>query len=78
MKKIILLFITFFCLQTQAQCWKQIDGGGYFVLGIKDDGTLWGWGKNYNGVIGDSPEDTQQPFQISPDADWDFVTARYW
>lgn len=32
--------------------WASISAGNYFVMGIKTDGTLWGWGINYSGNLG--------------------------
>jgi alpha-tubulin suppressor-like RCC1 family protein len=34
--------------------WKQVAGGGYFTAAIKTDGTLWTWGRNYYGQLGDN------------------------
>ena len=34
--------------------WKQIDCGVYYTVGIKNDGTLWTWGINGNGQLGDN------------------------
>jgi len=34
--------------------WKQVDCGGYHTAAIKTDGTLWGWGTNQFGAIGDN------------------------
>jgi alpha-tubulin suppressor-like RCC1 family protein len=34
--------------------WKQVACGGYHTAAIKTDGTLWTWGRNYGGQIGDN------------------------
>ena len=34
--------------------WKQVAGGGYFTAAIKTDGTLWMWGRNLEGELGDN------------------------
>jgi alpha-tubulin suppressor-like RCC1 family protein len=35
--------------------WKQVSGGGYFhTVAIKTDGTLWTWGRNSYGQLGDN------------------------
>ena len=33
--------------------WKQVSAGGYLVAAIKTDGTLWTWGANWFGQLGD-------------------------
>ena len=34
--------------------WKQVSCGGYFTAAIKTDGTLWTWGNNGSGQLGDN------------------------
>jgi alpha-tubulin suppressor-like RCC1 family protein len=34
--------------------WKQVDGGFYHTAAIKTDGTLWTWGYNLTGQLGDN------------------------
>ncbi|MGE5328107.1 MAG: Calx-beta domain-containing protein [Deltaproteobacteria bacterium] len=33
---------------------KQIAGGGYHTVALKTDGTVWTWGRNNNGQLGDN------------------------
>ncbi len=34
--------------------WKQLSAGGYHTAAIKTDGTLWTWGRNAYGELGDN------------------------
>ena len=34
--------------------WKQVACGGYYTAAIKTDGTLWTWGNNDSGQLGDN------------------------
>ena len=34
--------------------WKQVAGGGEYTAAIKTDGTLWTWGLNTSGQLGDN------------------------
>jgi alpha-tubulin suppressor-like RCC1 family protein len=56
MKKYLLSFLLF-SLLTQAQCWVQISYGknfdGFRSLGIQSNGSLWAWGLNHKGQLGD-------------------------
>lgn len=78
MKKLLLTTLGLLCLTgMNAQCWEQIDAGGAVVLGIKEDGTLWGWGHSISGQLG-SPDFefyTPVPVQIGQDSDWAFISV---
>jgi alpha-tubulin suppressor-like RCC1 family protein len=34
--------------------WCQISAGGYFSLGVRQNGTAWAWGRNCSGQLGDN------------------------
>jgi len=59
-----------------AQCWKTVSGGGGHTLAIKIDGTLWAWGWNEYGQVGDgSFTNKPYPIKIGTATDWKIVSA---
>jgi alpha-tubulin suppressor-like RCC1 family protein len=40
--------------------WKQVSGGGSHSAAVRTDGTLWCWGKNDNGQLGDGTTGTNR------------------
>ena len=59
-----------------AQCFKKIVAGQDFFLAISQDGTLWAWGENGSGQLGDgTTTDRTTPVQISTAANWAFIAA---
>lgn len=67
----LLLMCIFFGLGAQAQCWQSIETGYNYSMAIKSDGTLWAWGSNDGGQLGDGTYTTRyHPVQIGSDADW--------
>jgi hypothetical protein len=54
---------------------SEMTGFGHFH-GVKLDGTLWGWGKNQYGCLGDGTAiDRTDPVQIGLDSNWTIVTG---
>ena len=77
MKKIIVLLIAVFnLLNVNAQCWTKISPGAQHSLAIKSDGTLWGWGANYSGQLGDGTNINKNiPVQIGSANNWAIIAA---
>jgi alpha-tubulin suppressor-like RCC1 family protein len=57
--------------QGTAGCWKMVSAGLYHAAAIKEDGTLWSWGRNVNGELGDGTNLIKNyPVQTSLSNDW--------
>lgn len=56
--------------------WKSIAAGSFFSLAVKTDGTLWAWGYNGHGQLGDNTLTNRfVPKQIGTSTDWADVAA---
>ncbi len=77
MKKITLLLVFILGFQnSQAQCWQSVSVGYSHVTAIANNGTLWTWGMNHFGQLGDGTQLTRTtPIQIGTDTDWKTVSA---
>jgi alpha-tubulin suppressor-like RCC1 family protein len=54
--------------------WKSIELGRLHGMAIKENGTLWGWGKNEYGEVGTGNfVEVNVPIQIGSDNDWQKV-----
>jgi alpha-tubulin suppressor-like RCC1 family protein len=63
---------------TQISTGHQLVGGGGRRPphhGVRTDGTLWGWGSNAEGQLGDGNGDAISPVQIGTGANWVTVSA---
>lgn len=59
-----------------SQNWLQVAGGIAHTVGVRTDGTLWTWGLNGNGQLGDGlGQDTNEPHQVGNSANWNSVAA---
>lgn len=61
--------------------WKIVSAGSgpvAFTLAIKNDGTLWGWGNNAYGQVGDGTFINKNiPTQIGTENNWKSISAGY-
>ena len=52
-------------------CWQSISAGYTHSLGIKSNGTLWAWGDNSNGQLGDGTTTNRNvPTQVGTSNNW--------
>ena len=81
MKSVYTLPILFFFIfnsytPLHAQCWQVTSAGFEHSVAIKPDRTLWAWGFNGNGQLGDgTTKDRNLPVQIGTGSDWKTVAA---
>jgi alpha-tubulin suppressor-like RCC1 family protein len=58
--------------------WDQVACGENFIVALKSNGTLWAWGSNSSGELGDGTTAPRAvPGQVGIDTDWALVTAGY-
>ena len=64
---------------SNAETWKSVSCGGLHTAAIKDDGTLWSWGSNYNGQLGtNNTTAVSSPVQtVAGGSNWKSVTCGY-
>ena len=56
--------------------WQSVSVGNNNSFGIKTNGTLWAWGQNDYGQLGDgTTADKGYPVQIGTDTNWASVSA---
>ena len=58
--------------------WFWMESGYAHAFGQKTDGTLWGWGHNDNGQLGQNNRtDYSSPVQVGSGTDWSVVSNSY-
>ncbi|PWN67704.1 hypothetical protein C1638_003675 [Chryseobacterium oncorhynchi] len=64
--------------QIPTGCWQSINAGLNHSMGIKTDGTLWVWGDNRYGQLGDGTTiERNTPIQIGIATDWQSINGGY-
>ncbi|RXM50598.1 MULTISPECIES: RCC1 domain-containing protein [unclassified Chryseobacterium] len=62
-----------------AVCFKEISVGNFHSVGVKDDGTLWAWGSNQYGQLGDGTSvNRNAPIQIGSANNWVKVVTGFY
>jgi len=57
-------------------CWQTVSAGYTHSVGIKTDGTLWAWGDNGYGQLGDGTTTSKNaPTQIGSANNWESISA---
>ena len=64
---------------TKSTDWSYVSAGGWHTVAIKEDGTLWSWGRNDEGQLGDGSTDNRNtPVQeITKSTYWLLVSTGY-
>jgi len=64
---------------TEATSWSAIAAGGWHTVALRSDGTLWAWGKNSYGQLGDGTvAEKHTPTQESTGAtNWSAISAGF-
>jgi alpha-tubulin suppressor-like RCC1 family protein len=61
-----------------AKDWAAVSTGSNYTVALKSDGSLWAWGSNDYGQLGDGTKtDRNAPVQVGIDKDWIAVSAGY-
>ncbi len=56
--------------------WASVSAGRSFTAALKSDGTIWMWGDNALGQLGNgSTGSSAEPMQVGTDSDWTSVSA---
>ncbi len=58
-------------VQLPGTTWSSVSGGNEWVAATKTDGTLWTWGRMYNGCLGHNDQTNRSsPVQVGSDTTW--------
>ncbi len=77
-KNIFFLLVALSNISMYGQCWESITGGYSHNLATKSDGTLWAWGANGYGMLGNGTLiGSSFPIPIGTANDWKMATSGY-
>ena len=63
-------------VQTNEGPWSSVSAGGLHTVALREDGTLWAWGHNMDGQLGDGTTTASPiPVQVGEAASWVSVSA---
>jgi len=63
-------------IQGSFTLWLKVSAGSHHVVALKKDGTLWAWGFNKKGQLGDgATANKTSPVQIGKDSRWVAISA---
>jgi gliding motility-associated-like protein len=69
-------FLLLLAFDSKAQCWKDVSAGQKYTLALKNDGTLWSWGDNSSGQLGDGTYISRNiPVQVGTATNWQSISA---
>ncbi|MGF2412570.1 T9SS type A sorting domain-containing protein [Ferruginibacter sp.] len=75
----LLAFLIATATTSTAQCWQTISAGTLHTLAIKNDGSLWAWGDNTYGQLGDGTGVGKNiPVRVGTANNWSKVDAGYY
>jgi len=62
--------------------WQKVQSGTYPVFGLQTNGTIWSWGRDVQGSLGQNNANPaiyrSSPTQIGTDTDWSDIAAGYY
>ena len=70
------------CIIDASKChddWQSVSASKYHTCGTKTDGTLWCWGFNKYGQLGDgTTTGKSNPWPVGTNKNWKAVSANFW
>lgn len=71
-----LIFLFFISVNSFGQCWSKVSSGHTHTVAIASNGTLWAWGENSTGQLGDGTQiNRYTPVQIGTANNWVDIAA---